>query len=174
MGICNGSVLKEVISKDLVIAGGYKSLTDMVEKVGKEELDAFVQKNRNEEKVSPVLQYDSFESSQLGWMNIDRYMKYPPEKVTKVRINTFTDYHTRCLMYFHKDRVLAEAFKNDKQWEFNFLPKNEPATLLVMRYFEGKAYYFKQVMSISEGPWEVELKEVDVEGLEEILRELNG
>jgi OmpA family len=165
--------LREGLYAQFVNKKGYSTLDEMFAKIDPAKLDSIVTNFHDEEMQNPDLRYNYYSTPQMGWNNIDRYRKYPPEQLTEVIVDMKPDVHTRCEMIFKRDHILAEAQAIDGRYQFYTLPKEEPAVLLVMRYFAGKAYLAMQDIKIERGPYKIELKEVSLEELDAALRKLN-
>jgi OmpA family len=172
-GIADPVALQAALGGEFAQSLGYSDFMDMVAKMDPIKLDALVANYRNTELQNPELRFNYYSTPQMGWSNIDKYMKYPPSLVTEVIVDVQPDLHTICEMVFKRDHILAEAESTDDGYEFYSLPKQEPAVLLVMRYYGGKAYLAMQEIKIEPGPYKVELKEVSLEELNTALRKLN-
>ena len=86
---------------------------------------------------SGIGNYYSFATSQLGWMNCDRFINNDSDE-PKVRlfVKAETDEPMDVKMIFHNYNSLIAAKYTDQKYEFGVIPLGEPVTIVALK---GKA-----------------------------------
>jgi hypothetical protein len=84
-----------------------------------------------------------FGISKLGWINCDRFTNYPEnEKMFVDMKGTSQEKDEKVFLVFNQIKSVISLGKTVKNsWASEFLvPRNEPATIVAIKYSEGKAY----------------------------------
>lgn len=110
-------------------------------------------------------------TNQLGWINCDRFYNDPR---TKVNLNILANSTNEDYMLYFKDFQSAiRAKKVNKRSVIKDIPKGAPATLLGIKYEDGKIFLGKKDLKVSTKPIEkMRFKEVSFENLNAKIKEL--
>jgi hypothetical protein len=85
------------------------------------------------------LNYYLFQSSNLGWINIDSFSKQPSWTLTKLEVPIADLNHTNVKMVF-RDRktILRPNGQNPGSFYFKDIPKGDPVTIVAVKYLKGE------------------------------------
>lgn len=119
------------------------------------------------------LSYYSFQTTQMGWINCDRFTKYPDPKITmrtSLKQNTEND----CKLVFQKIKsVMPGSYQKGDNFYFPAIPKGEPVRIVGIKYIERVIYLSIQTATTGENAPEFDFKKVSLEELKEKLKVLD-
>lgn len=78
--------------------------------------------------------YYTFSITKLEWKNLDMFLHYPANSLTKVSVNINPRKNTDCKLIFKSRKVIVPAVPDKKTFTFNGVPRGEKATLMVVKY----------------------------------------
>lgn len=96
-------------------------------------------------------------TNRLGWINVDAFAEIPRKKRTQPKIKSnFSIKNTRYYLALHKRQSIVSGYpyhygkkaKKGNTWGFGVLPKNERATLIVLRYIDKKVLIASRDVSL--------------------------
>ena len=110
-------------------------------------------------------------TNQLGWINCDRFYNDPR---TKVNLNILANsINEDYMLYFKEFQSAIRAKKVNKRSVIKEIPKGAQATLLGIKYEDGKIFLGKKDLKVSTKPIEkIRFKEVSFENLSDKIEEL--
>ena len=85
-----------------------------------------------------ILDNEILSINQLGWINCDRFYDVPEEKKRSLAINTKPDKNLSIKVICEKENAIMAAYRNDKNYVANGLPKNLNVTVVDIRTSNDK------------------------------------
>ena len=114
--------------------------------------------------------YYVYNSSRLGWSNVDCFSKYPRSSLITMSVNLRPEKNVACKLVFSGKRILMPATMEDTRYTFRGVPKGENATLVAIKYEDGKPYLATKEITISNKSFDLDFR---VLTLDELKAELN-
>lgn len=172
---------------------GVKNLKDLVYAVNKPLLDSFQVKNIAELQdtmrkinlnkvelsyLNKSLNYEDFKfyvynTSRLGWSNVDVFVDIKPDKMVTMKINLKAAKNIDCKLVFKDRRFVLPATKEENKYEFEKIPKGEKVWIIAIKYDEGKPYLFMQESTVENKTVDIDFKSLTLEELKEKLKALD-
>lgn len=158
-----------------------KTYNDSVKKVRKKErlnslevkLDAA---ESGEEEVSENALYDLeyyvFASSNLGWINCDRFI-YDQRDKTNFTLNDFPD-RAQVRIVFHSTKSLMSGHWENEKYHFSRLPIGEMVTIFAIKKVNGVAYICLQETKIAKNPPILEFEKVSKDDIKMYAKKINS
>lgn len=130
--------------------------------------------NKMKEKYNKEYLTYTFESKQLGWINIDRYINIPIEKQKEliVKVNhEMNKIDMKCFVVFDKiNSVISEKFSKNYDCKINGLPLNEKVKIFVYGYKNGKVYFGYRNLRV--GDSNIEIIRTEIITIEELKKKV--
>jgi len=110
-------------------------------------------------------------TSDLGWINCDRFYKVPEKNRTNLTLAN-VEKDEKCFLVFKNIKsVLRPSGMKDKT--FNNIPKGEAVTLLALKFINDQAYFAKQdITTGSVKKMELDYKETTLSKLKDIIKNI--
>lgn len=147
-----------------------KELLDTLPKVNLEKVEVAY---RNKQISFEDYKFYVFNSSKLGWKNIDVFADIPKNKMTKIEISVKPTKTADCKLVF-KDRNFVLPAKIDTEYfYFDGIPIGEKAWLVGINYENGIPFLAMKEITIKKQSFDLEFKERTLEQLKEDLKVLD-
>lgn len=119
------------------------------------------------------LNYYVFNADGQTWLNIDAFLKMKESLLAEITIDIKANAGTACQLVFPNRNILLYGIPKAGKYTFNTIPKNEKATLVVMKYVEGRAFLQVQEITITDKKtYAVNLQEQSLADLQNELRKI--
>ncbi len=172
-GIKNEQAFLNALNFELLDSLGYKSATEMMEKMDPGQLDAMMLNFGKTKVPREQYQYNMFNSTRTGWANCDAFQALPPSEITNVKIDIQGSPMIDCKLIFARQNILLSGVNYNNLMYVQGVQKNIPATLIVLKYEDGKAYFSKTAIITAAGPFKVDFKEYSIPELKKELQKLD-
>lgn len=103
--------------------------------------DAFNNFSNNEvyqNQMQNILDNEILSINQLGWINCDRFYEVPEEKKRSLAVNTKPDKNLSVKVICEKENAIMAAYRYDKNYVANGLPKDLKVTVVAIRTSNDK------------------------------------
>lgn len=85
-----------------------------------------------------ILDNEILSINKLGWINCDRFYDVPQEQKRSLAVNTKPDKNLSVKVICEKENAIMAAYRNDKNYVANGLPKNLNVTIVAIRTSNDK------------------------------------
>lgn len=121
------------------------------------------------------LDYYLFESSNLGWINVDSFSKRPSWTLTKLNVPIADLNHTEVKMVFKRRKtILRPNGQNAGNYFFKDIPKGVDITIVAVRYYKGEIEVASQDLTIGDRLPELEFRKMSLEELRSFWLQFNA
>src|ERR1700754_1289921 len=117
--------------------------------------------------------YYVYNSSKLGWNNIDCFSGYSKWEKTTVRVNGKAHKNTSCKLIFKDRRAIMPATKEGGQFEFVGVPLDVRATVVAIKYENGRPYFGMKEIVVSDKPIDIDWQLLTLDQLKQELKKLD-
>jgi hypothetical protein len=172
-GVLNLKELVNAINKPLLDSFGVKSVVELQDTLQKINL-----KNVELSYLNKSLSYDDFKyyvynTSKLGWSNVDCFADIKPEQMVTMKINLKVAKNIDCKLVFKNRRFVIPATKEENKYEFEKIPKGETIWIIAIKYDEGKPYLFMEETTVDSKTVDIDFKSLTLDELKEKLKVLD-
>lgn len=124
----------------------------------------------SKEKASSLeLKYFVFSTTNLNWINCDRFLKDEREKTTM--FITYSESNYDFMLYFKNSNVTIKADFDQTKYSIKGIPKKSEAILIALKYQDGKIYLANKPLKVNSKPiHNLSFKEV---GVEDVKKEID-
>ncbi len=117
--------------------------------------------------------YYVYNTSQLGWSNIDKFADIPPDKLVTMKINLKVANNVDCKLVFKNRRAIMSPTKMDSKYEFENVPKGEMVWIVAIKYTDGKPYLYMIETTVDNTTYNVDLRLLTLDELKQELKKLD-
>jgi hypothetical protein len=117
--------------------------------------------------------YYVYNTSQLGWSNIDKFSDISQDKLVTMKINLKIGNNVDCKLVFKNRRAIMPPSKMDSKYEFENVPKGEMVWIVAIKYVDGKPYLYMIETTVDNTTYNVDLKELTLDELKKELKKLD-
>lgn len=128
------------------------------------------QQSRN--KMATTMNY-AFSSSNLGMVNCDFFMSVPAEKKIDVIAQDTSITPTYMCMVFNNHNAMMVGTEGDQMYGWLYIPRDEPVTMVGIRYKNGKIYSAIKSLTTGEEVGELSYEQISKEELKKRLQKLD-
>jgi hypothetical protein len=114
-----------------------------------------------------------FNSSMLGWQNLDIFAKIPPEDQLLLKVNAVPDSTIDCKLIFKEEEFVLPAKVENKFFYFEGVPRNRDAWLIGIQYKNARPLFSIELITIKKKTYNLNLKELSLEELKKQLKQLD-
>jgi hypothetical protein len=172
-GIQDPSAFFDALNFELLDSLGYSSASEMLEKMDPAQLDAMMMRISKTKIPRAQYQYSNFNSRSTGWANCDRFQNLPPEQLANIKLELVDDPRVDCKLVMRKMNILVSGVSYRDAVYFQGIQKNEPATVIALKYENGKAYLATRDIVTEPGPFALDFKEYSIPDLKTELKKLD-
>jgi hypothetical protein len=164
------------ISIPLAIACRLKLITSTdslnYENKFKEQVQKMIDTNGAYKDYVQMLDKYSFSISTLGWINCDRFFKYPAAKTDLVvKTGEFSDRFVQAMLIFPRINSVLQGTWYKGMVGFQNLPLNQKASLVCLSVKDGKAYVaIRDLVTSTEGISDLQFEETSAQKFTEKLK----
>ena len=117
--------------------------------------------------------YYVYNTNRLGWSNVDCFSFLSKSRLTTVSVNLEPAKNVACKLVFRARRVVMPATKADGKYVFAGVPTGERATIVAIKYEDGKPYLATKEITISSESVDVDFRLLTLDELKSELRKLD-
>lgn len=172
-GVTNIKDLTYAVNKELMDSFGVttaQALSDTMSKLNRRNVELSY---RNKTLSFDDFQYYIYNSTQLGWSNIDVFAEIPKENLVTMTINLKPQRNTDCKLVFKERRFVIPAETTKTKYTFENMPKGEQVWIISLKYLDGKPYLSMQDATVEQTSYNVDFKVYTLEELKEKLKILD-
>jgi hypothetical protein len=127
-----------------------------------------------QELTSEDAAYYIFNSTQMDWINCDRYLGLPPAQLTNVTLPLRSASTTDVKLILSSDKAIMPSYEIDGKIGFPNVPKGAKAQLLGLKYENGQpALALKEItIGDNENEMDLEFKDYSLSELKKMLEKL--
>lgn len=172
-GVNNVEDLVLAINKPLLDKYQVKTMIELQDTLFKVNLQK-IELNYVDKKISyKDFNYYIYNSSRLGWSNIDCFSDYPKSSLITMKVNLRAERNVDCKLVFVNSRSVLSATDDEKKFVFKGVPRGEPAYIVAIKYQEGKPMLAMRLVEIGWTTYDVEFRELTLAELKEQLKVLD-
>lgn len=170
----NPEPLMRAINQPLLDLLGVSSIPRL-----KDTLSRMVTKNIALAYKNKTLSFDNFKyyiynTSRLGWHNIDCFQNIRPADQVTVKVRLSPAKNITCKLVFTSRGIVMPPSRKSDQFEFQGTPRGEKAVAIAIKYEEGKPFLaMKEIVVGSTTAIDMEWRSVTLEELQQELRRLD-
>jgi hypothetical protein len=172
-GVKDLVALVDAINKPLMDSLGVKTmqeLQDTLRKLNTKDVELFY---KNKQVSFDDFKYYVYNTSRLGWSNIDVFANIPKDSIVTMKINLPFAKNIDCKLVFIDRQFVIPPDKTEGIYEFENLPKGERVWIVAIMYDNGKPYLSMQQTTIDNKIYNVNFKVYTLEELKHELEKLN-
>ena len=168
-GVSDRMALLEAMNKDLLDEYGVKSLSELRDTLNKIKLKQMEEDFKNDKASKESIDYYVFNSSRLGWINIDAFSKLDGKKITM-----FTELTARkstdCKLIFEKVKGIMPGKILNEKFAFIDVPQGQPVWIVGLKYANGQAYISMVKSTVKEEAPKFKFEAVSLSELREKMK----
>ena len=149
-GVKNIAELTNVLNKPLLDKYKVKTIGELQDTLAKLYVENIEVAYRDKNITFDKFRYYVFNRSALGWSNIDCFADIPERKKTKLNVNLKPSSNVDCKLVFKNRNAILAAQNEEGSYIFKGIPKNENATIVAIKYEDGKAFLAVKSIVIGE------------------------
>ena len=119
------------------------------------------------------VKYYVYNTSRLGWSNIDIFADIKPEDMVNMTVNINAYKNTDCKLVFRDRQFVIPAETEAGIYQFKNMPKGERVWIVTLMYLNGQPYLSMEETTIDDGVHSVNYELLTLEELKEKLKLLN-
>jgi hypothetical protein len=173
-GVKNLNDLALAINKPLMDSFGVKSIEALRDTLAKINLNRIEVAYQNGSISYNDLKYYVFNTSKLGFINIDAFAKLKPGSLVDLTIKFTPARNTECKIVFKKRRAILPGSNLDKNYTFKNIPKNEAVYIVALKYLNGQALLAIEEIKTAQITIEPNFQTYTLEELKEQLKKLDA
>jgi len=117
--------------------------------------------------------YYVFNTSRLGWSNVDVFVDLEPNQLTTLTVNIQPDVNIDVKLVFKNRNFILPASDEQGKYIFKGVPKGEEVWIVAVKYHNGKPYLSMTEVTIEEKEYDVEFVQLTLTELQEELKKLD-
>jgi hypothetical protein len=172
-GVTDLVALTEAINKPLMDSLGVKTIQELQDTMTKISVNNFELSYLNKNISYDDFKYYVYNTSRLGWSNIDVFANIPKDSIVTMKINLPFAKNIDCKLVFIDRQFVIPPDKTEGIYEFENLPKGERVWIVAIMYDNGKPYLSMQQTTIDNKTYNVNFKVYSLEELKHELEKLN-
>lgn len=169
----NTAALVHALNQPLMEELGVNTMQELLDTLPKVNLAYLEVAYRNKKISYEDYKFYIFNSSALGWKNLDVFAKIPQEDQLLVKVNAVPDSTIDCKLVFQKEEFVIPAKLNSKYFYFEGMPRNKKAWLVGIQYKNAIPLFSMESIKIEEKTYDLNLKELTIEELKEQIKRLD-
>lgn len=114
-----------------------------------------------------------FNSSMLGWKNLDIFANIQKKDQILVKVNAVPDPSIDCKLIFKEYEFVVPGKVESKFFYFENVPRNKEAWLVGIQYKNATPLFSMELINLKEKIYNLNLKELSLEELKEQLKQLD-
>lgn len=172
-GVNNLESLLLAINKPLLDSFKVSTITQLKDTLAKITAQKIELSYLNKKVSFSDFKYYVYNSSKLGWTNVDCFAAIPASQKTTLKVNLKAELNIDCKLVFKNSRTIIPATIEEGKYEFKGVPKGKKAFIVAVKYEDGQAFLAMQEVTISNKNFDIEFKELTLEELKAQLRLLD-
>lgn len=172
-GVNNLIALTEAINKPIMDSLGVKTLQELKDTMTKISISKFELSYLNKRISYDDFKYYVYNTSRLGWSNIDVFAKLPKDSLVDMKIKLKFEPNIDCKLVFVNRRFVIPADKTGAKYVFKNLPRGEKVWIIALKFDEGKPYLSMQETTIENKTYPIDFKLLTLTELKEELKKLD-
>ncbi len=172
-GVLSLQGLVDAINKPLLDSFGVKSVVELQDTLQKLNTYKIELSYLNKTLSYNDFKYYVFNTSKLGWSNVDCFADIKPDQMVKLKVNLKAANNIDCKIVFKNRKFVIPASKESKKYEFDKIPKGEEIWIIAIKYDDGKPYLSMQETTVEDKIVDVDFKLLTLEELKEKLKVLD-
>jgi hypothetical protein len=173
-GVKNLNDLALAINKPLMDSFGVKSIEALRDTLAKINLNRIEVAYQNGSISYNDLKYYVFNTSKLGFINIDAFAKLKPGSLVDLNIKFTPARNTECKIVFKKRKAILPGSNLGKNYTFKNIPKNEAVYIVALKYLDGQALLAIEEIKTAQITIEPNFQTYTLEELKEQLKKLDA
>jgi len=138
-GVGDRTALLEAMNKELLDEYGVKSLSELRDTLNKIKLRQIEEDFKNDKASKESIDYYVFNSSRLGWINVDAFSKLDGKRITMLTDLTARK-STDCKLIFEKVKGIMPSNILNEKFAFTGVPQGQSIWVVGLKYVDGQAY----------------------------------
>lgn len=115
-----------------------------------------------------------FSSSKLGYINCDRFLSFPDDKIIDYAINLNDETDACIYVLFHRYKSIIRGNQTKENVVFKNIASNEKITIVAVKYFDSKPFLaVKETITGRNPENDLAFQPVTLEGIKEEMKKLN-
>jgi hypothetical protein len=116
-----------------------------------------------------------FEARQLGWFNVDKFLDFPEEKLTRLEIENQPGLSTDVYVVFEDRKTVMNAYIQKEHYVVPRIPENEKICIVGIKVFhERKAMLAEEsLVTGEENQFTLDFEEYEVDEVKERLMKMD-
>ncbi len=174
-GVSNFNALIYALNKELMDSFGVKTIEELKDTVKRKDLENVELSYMNKTISFEDYQYYVYNSSRLGWSNVDAFAEFPKDSLVNFRVKLKAARNVDCKIVFKKNRSIlppSDATEGH-DFAFNSIPKGEAVWIIALKYEDGKPFLSMVDTTIDNNIIDFVFKELTLDELREQLRILD-
>lgn len=173
-GVNDLTALVTAINKPLMDSLGVTSLKELQDTLPKLNAQRIELSYLNKQVSFDDFKFYVYNTSRLGWSNIDLFANIPNDSLVTMKINLPIQQNVDCKLVFIDRQYVIPPDKTSGQYEFEGLPKGEKVWIVALLYDEGKPYLSMEQTTIDNKTYNVTFKALTLDQLKIELSKLNN
>jgi hypothetical protein len=169
----NTTALIYALNKPLMDELGVTTMKALLDTLPKVNLAYLEVAYRNKKIAYEDYKFYVFNSSMLGWKNLDVFKSIPIKDQLTVKVNAVPDSTIDCKLIFKEEEFVVPAKVESKFFYFEGMPRKKDAWLVGIQYKNARPLFSMELISIKEKKYDLNLKELSLEELKEQLKQLD-
>lgn len=169
----NTTALVYALNKPLMDELGVTSMQALLDTLPNVNLAYLEVAYRNKKIAYEDYKFYVFNSSMLGWKNLDVFKSIPIKDQLTVKVNAVPDSTIDCKLIFKEEEFVVPAKVESKFFYFEGMPRKKDAWLVGIQYKNARPLFSMELISIKEKKYDLNLKELSLEELKEQLKQLD-
>jgi hypothetical protein len=164
--------LINAINKPLIDSFGVKNVSELTDTLRKLNLANLEMAYRNKKISFDDFKYYIYNTSKLGWSNIDCFANYPKDSLVTLKVNLKVSPNVDCKLVYKDKNYIIPPDRLEGNYEFKNIPKGQ-ALLVALKYEEGKPYLSMQEITVEDKMYDVSFRSLTLDELKQELLKLN-
>jgi hypothetical protein len=169
----NTAGLVYALNKPLMDELGVSTMTELLDTLPKINLGSMEVAYRDKKISYEDYKFYVFNSSMLGWKNLDVFAKITPEDQILVKVNAVPETTLDCKLVFKEYQFVIPGKVESKFFYFEGMPRNKEAWLIGIQYKNATPLFSMELINLQEKTYDLNLKKLTLEELKEQLKQLD-
>jgi hypothetical protein len=172
-GVTNSKELIKALNKPLMDKLNVKTMEELMEAIPKVNLQNLELAYQNKKISYEDYKFYIFNSSKLGWKNLDVFANLSNDKLTTIKIKLKPAKFLDCKLIYPERKFVLPAGVQADYFYFENIPKEEKAWLVSLKYENGIPFLGIKLIDVNQEWYEVEFISYSLEQLKEKLKILD-